>query len=60
MSLVETSKLLIEGKGANTQRTYSSLSKNFNEYLEKENLSLETLQPHFRLSYGFVIVLEFL
>jgi hypothetical protein len=30
MSLVETSKLFIEGKSSNTQHTYSSLSKDFN------------------------------
>jgi integrase len=45
MSLVETSKLFIEGKSSNTQRTYSSLSKTFSEYLEPKRLSLENLQP---------------
>jgi hypothetical protein len=45
MSLVETSRLFIEGKSSNTQHTYSSLSKNFSEYLELKRLGLETLQP---------------
>jgi integrase len=45
MSLVETSRLFIEGKSSNTQHTYSSLSKNFSEYLESKNLDLQTLQP---------------
>lgn len=45
MSLIETSKLFIEGKSTNTQHTYSSLSKNFGEYLDSKNLRLETLQP---------------
>ena len=45
MSLVETSRLFIEGKGLNTQHTYSSLSKNLSEYLESKKLGLETLQP---------------
>jgi len=45
MSLVETSKLFIEGKSSNTQQTYSSLSKNLGEYFEEKKLSLQTLQP---------------
>jgi integrase/recombinase XerD len=45
MSLVETSKLFIEGKSSNTQHTYSSLSKTFSQYLESKRLSLESLQP---------------
>jgi len=45
MSLTEASKLFIEGKSSNTQHTYSSLSKNFSEYLEEKKLSLQTLQP---------------
>lgn len=45
MSLIETSKLFIEGKSTNTQHTYSSLSKNFGEYLGSKGLTLKTLQP---------------
>jgi hypothetical protein len=45
MSLAETSRLFIEGKSSNTQRTYSSLSKTFSEYLESKRLSLDNLQP---------------
>jgi hypothetical protein len=45
MSLVETSRLFIEGEGVNTQHTYTSLSKNFSEYLDSKKLSLQTLQP---------------
>jgi integrase len=45
MSLLETSRLFIEGKSSNTQHTYSSLSKKLNQYLEEKELSLQTLQP---------------
>jgi integrase len=45
MSLTETAELFREGKSANTQHTYSSLSKNFSEYLDSKSLSLQTLQP---------------
>lgn len=48
MSLAETSSLFIEGKSSNTKSTYSSLSKNFSEYLESMNLSLDRAMPFLR------------